>query len=484
MVVRNAVSYGPIFWIPPNSTPTYKITVESGGVEEDITDLTFSFRIKDICTEGVGDFEFDIDNSQETYTNKWTGNEIFRYYKDYASTATTLRFRGRLEQISKKNFMLNCKGRAESAVFLTTNVTAQYTGTETSVILKDIISTYASGYTTTNVETGTTNLTINWYDKPFWDCVVDLCNASGFECWVSPDLDFYYFQSGTHNNTTEAIVHDMNMLEMGDFTPDITIVRNKITIYGAVQEGIQLIHTAQDTDSINSYGEKEEIINDDNVTSYEQAVDVANYELSIKKDPPIVGDVTSMLLSDVKPGENVQISNPVDGLDPGYYFCPSYEGVSNADGKITTKLSINKETRKITHVIKDRIEQENKNSGSEANPYQMRYSYDFLFNEESGTLTDTAIANGVLYATSANGTWVSETRSETGNITDCYLVLDTNDYNNVIVQVSGNGLDYENISNKSLITLSTSAGAELSIKVTIANTTAQINALSIQYNKQ
>lgn len=486
MAVRNIYKPASYVWIPPYSTPKYKITVEKDGVEEDITNLCGNIVVEDYCTESIGKFSFEIYNPSETYTNKWIGNEIFRYYKNIENT-TTLFFRGRLEKISKVGYKLKVDGRSESLKFMTLLVTKQYTSTDTSTILNDLISTYASGFTGTNVTTSGVSITVNWYRKPFWTCVQELCTAAGFECYVDANLDFHYFLSASIDNEDDAIVHNFNMIELEEFTPDVSQVRNKIKVSGAIQEGIQIFYTANDTTSQSLYGIKEEAINDDNITSYTQAVEIGTFELERLKDPPLTGSIISAyLLNSYKPGENIRISAPSEGLNPGMYIGVGYKDELNFEGgSLQSTVYLNKEPRKVSHILKDRIEQENSTKSTPINPYDMASSYDFLFDVNSGTHTNTNIANSVLYPTAIGGFWVSNLgdRQTTSNVSEVYLYLDGTELNNVTVQVSCNGgASYQTLTNKVKTTMTTAIGTNVLLKVTFATVTASLNSLSLQYN--
>ncbi len=123
MPVRNLVDLTPTYWVPPIYTANWKITVtRADGTVDDITDIITKFKVEDGVTEGIGIFEFTIPNPNETYTNVWTGMEVFRYYKDYAAAATTLRFRGRVEKPSNKNNELTVTGRSETLFVIDQNV--------------------------------------------------------------------------------------------------------------------------------------------------------------------------------------------------------------------------------------------------------------------------------------------------------------------------------------------------------------------------
>ena len=483
MAVRNLQSK-PIFaWIPPDTQTAFKITVEySNGEIEDLTDKITDYMIEDFATESIGNFEFWIDDPDEEYVVKFKGNEIFRYYKDYLADAVTLRFRGRVEKPSNRGNRLNVKGRAEGKAMLDITVTKQFIEVECSQILSSIFATYLPQFTLNNVTESEVFLTINWYQKNFFDCVRDLCIASGFECYIDSNLDVHFFRSGSVNNETDAIVGDYNMLDLGDFTPDLQLIKNRIIVYGAVQQGIQIIKTAEDESSIAEYGVREQIINDDNVTSDGQGTDVANYYLEELRSPPEVGDITGVMLATVQPGENVRISSQEDGLYPGYYFTKGYRDRFSTDTFQTT-LYLNKEPRKFSHVMRDRVESENRLQQTSINPEEMRQSYNFIFTSITGTFNNTQLSSGRLIATSVGGTWISPNLVLTKDLIEAYPIINGDRLTDINVFVSGNtGLTYDKVTNRVKKTLTQSIGRNVRVKVEFLSTDAQIESLGMLYN--
>lgn len=479
-----------IIWIPPPTHTVYKLTVErSDGTIDDISELISSAEVEDGVTGNIGKFSFTLWNPNETYTNVWDGNEIFRYYKDYASEATTLRFRGRTEKVSKRENKIVVTGRSESLKLMNITVTKQYLDVECSLILKDLVSSYGTGFTTNNVNVSSESLTVNWYQKPFWDCVAELCQAAGFECRIDSDLDFNFFQSGSRLNLAEGIVHDFNLVEIGDFANDLSLIRNRIIVYGAQQGGIQAIYTAEDTASQVTYGVKEEIINDDNITDYTQVKEYANFLLANKKDPPVVGDAKCILLSSIQPGESIKISSPANGIHPSDYKIISYKDELKIEGGgvFTTTVKINKESKTVSHIFKKIIEDANKSKDVSANLYEMRFSYPFTFDTDSGTHFNTEITNGVLKLQSGqtSGYWISPVLTLASNITRCFPIAIGNTLTAMQFEVSGVGGDgniWETLSyNTRQDMASNNQGRKLRLRITIGSTSTQVDSISLMF---
>lgn len=493
MAVRSLRSVRPFIWIPPSSSPTWKIMVfRNDGTIDDITDYISKCEVEDYVTESVGAFSFEIFDPNEVYASAWTGNEVFVYYKDYAITATTLVFRGRIEKPSKRGHKLVVKGKSESSKLLTKTVTAQYTNTECSVILKDLFANNATWATTTGVETSTVFITVDWYDKPMLDCVQELCSSAGYDFYVNASLDAQFFEVGSRQNETDAIVHDRNMLELKEFTPDLTQIRNIVRVYGAEVNGIQAFYTAKksSTDSPDygyntDFGERVEIIRNDSVTTYEQARDIATARVNEKIVPPQTGEIVGFLLATVLPGEQVRLSSPADEIQPGFYSSTGYKDTLDVqNGRFTTNIYINRTPRKISHIIKSQIQSDNKKISSPINQFSLDFSYDFQFDINSGSHTSTEITDGALRLVSgqSSGQWVSDERELSENVVNATMKIRGSSLNNVRIYVSGNnGLNYQELTDSQNTSISSAIGKNLRVKVQFLGE-AEVDSLSVQYS--
>lgn len=480
MAVRNIRGFQPVVWIPPNASAAYKVTVErSDGTIDDVSSIILSCKIENEATSGIGTFDADIPNGNEAYSGVWIGNEIFRYYCDYSDEATTLRFRGRIEKVSYQNNKVRINGRSEALQVMDVTVTKTYTDQETSIILKNLFASYGSQFTTTNVNTSTTNSTVSWVQKPFWSCVEELCDSAEFDCYIDENLDVHYFEVAGVDNDDEGIVHTYNLVEVGDFADDLSQVKNRIIVYGAEKDGIQPIYTAEDSTSQASYGVKEEVLQDDNITTETQAQEYAEYLLAKKKDPPVVGELKSILLASIQPGERIMTSSPENNLPPAKRRIVKFK---HEPLKYMTTVSIEKEPRKITHFIKGMVEDTEDIKDKTINPAEMRFSYNFDFNENSGTHSSTEVTNGVLKPTAGSGTWTSDAKSVSSNISQAYLVVKGETLTGAAYEVSGdNGVHWEVIGVESLLALVTSIGKELKVRVTFSNADAQIDSLGVLF---
>ena len=474
----------PVFaWIPPSNSGIYKIEIEkANGTTYDVTDIIHEGSYTDGATDTIGSFSFKIDNSEETYSGVFSLYDKVNVYLDYEETATTLRFRGMIEKVAYGSNVVIVSGRGTSARVMGTTVTYSTTG-YTHDILSYILTTYASYITQTNIDTTEetdTSIYVNWYQKPFWECVIELCNRAGYDCYIDSSFDCHYFVSGSRLNTTECVVHEQNLLETGEFAPDLSILKNRVIVYGAKIEDQQIVWTEEDEDSIDSYDVKEMIINDTNIVTVAQAEARAEYELSLYKDPPTVGEVTSLGLPTLLPGQKVRISDPLNNLPPGYYNIQKFTQKFSNDEPFETVLTVQKEISTLPKILKKRITFENQAVEME-NPNEMRYSWIFDFNTDSGTHDSTEISNGVLKTDGgASGTWISEVKTLSETALSCELRAKVNlTGSNYFVSVD-DGISWQSINLNTLLTLSP-PGSNLKIKIELNSATAEVDSLCLLY---
>lgn len=498
MAVKNLKNITPTYWVPPKYYANFKMTVERiDGSIDDITDILLNWKIEDGVTEGIGIFEFTILNPNETYTKAWTGMEIFRYYCDYtepnpgdptiAVEPTTLRFRGRIEKPSNQDNNIHVTGRSETLFVQDREVTKEYINKDAGYIIKDLFDTYGGGrYDTSaiNVSTGQL-LTLTFSELAFWDAIEDICYGSGYDCYVSAALIVQFFESSSITNTTEGIVHDYNLQEVRDFAPDVSFVKNKIRVIGGTIDNVQIIYTANDFDSQDTYGIRQKTINDDGIVTFDAAKDLGDYILQEYQNPPIVGEVKGLLLATIQPGENIRVSSPTENIPPGPYRCVHYILEGGLDGEYIT-ATLNKEPRKISHVLKARIQREHRKNESSGNPSNLDFSYIELFNAAAGTHYNTEISEGVLKLTSgsASGYWIGPkiSTANLNNISQARLSIYGDNLLDVKLEFSpDNGLTYEVMTKDTMKSIG-ATGKDIRLRITLNSSTTQIDSLQIQYS--
>lgn len=500
MTVRNILSLGrpkpiPVYvWIPPTYSPVFKIEIVSQGVSYDVTDIVIEGDYTDGITETIGNFNFKIDNSNQTYSSLFSPYDQIKIYMDYATTATTLRFVGRIERASKSDNNLIISGKSTAVDYLGKNVTYAATDTARSTILTNIINSYfnSSGtkytgvsLTTTNIESDTGTMTVNYFDKPFMEVVEEICAAGTRDFYIDVNADAHYFSSGSRQNTTEAIIHEYNILSTGDFSADASTVYNKIKVYGSVIGTVPVLATAEDSTSQAIYKVKELKINDTSIISIDQAQARADYELSVRKDAPTIGEVISLGLPTLQPGEQVRISDPLNSLNPQYYTIQKYNHKFSNDEPFQTSVTIQKERTTIPNILKKRIKFESEIS-TNANANELDYSHIFDFSTDIGTHSNSSIdinsstGVGELTFSSANGTWTSPTVSLLSNVSAIEPRIDGTNLNGVLIRISiDGGINFSTVSSGST---SITAGKNVQIQLLSFTTNPVITSVGFLYS--
>ncbi len=475
-------------WIPPQDSANFKVTVErQDGTIDNITDFLLNCTIKDGVTEGIGNFEFEIPNPNETYTDAWTGMEIFRYYCNYAGgEPTTLRFRGRVEKPSKRNNNVLVTGRSEALFVHGQTIYKSYENRDAGYIIKDLFDTYGEGRFDTsgiNVDTGII-LTLTFAELSFWDGIEAVCEASNYDCYVSCNLTVEFLNFGSRINTAEGIVHEYNLIEVGDFAADLKYVINQIKFVGGTIGGVQVRYTANDVESQTANGLRSEPVKDDGIVTIAAAKALAEYLLEQKKNPPLVGDVTGLLLATIQPGESIRLSSPLEGIQPNAYRIISYEHKIGSEG-LTTMVRINKEPRKMSNIMKDRIQREHRTGGASSNPENLDFAEIELFDAIIGTSNNTEILEGVLRLTTgeSSGWWQSPyyASNDDNNVLEKIRIeLVGDNLPGVIIEVSyDNGYTFHPVGRGEV--LNAGAGYRFVVKLTLT-TGSQVDSLNAQYS--
>jgi hypothetical protein len=494
MSVVNLTNLQPTVWIPPSFTPEWKIEIVFlDGTVMDVTAIILEGKITDACTDEIGGFSIKLPNGDEAFTGVFEGGETFNYYCDYAADATTLRFSGIVEKPNYNNHELIISGRSHGLYLIDRTVTKTYSSVDAADILRDLISSYGGGrFTVTGIPVVVgIQLTFDWVQKSFIDCVRDICVATGYDWYVSALKDVSLFVLADNINDDDAIVDEFNLVSVGEFADDLSLVRNKVRVYGKNANGVQVLYTASDPQLLDAaylsrVGIKELIIQDESITTFEAARDLAELRLGENITPPKVGDVKSTQLCTVLPGQYITISAVYDGLSEGRYPVKQIEHEFSVDGIVFSTVVVNKEPRSYKSALKKLTETSNSLQDASPNPEDLDFSYHFTFDDAGGgSLTNAIISNGVLTVEPgySMGIWISPTRVLDTSLDQVYLNIDAENNAGIIVEVSGNaGVTYEVASVRTLQTISTAAGPNLKVRITMTGASSQVSGVSLLYN--
>ncbi|MFH1276728.1 MAG: hypothetical protein ABIH82_06470, partial [Candidatus Woesearchaeota archaeon] len=462
------------------------IEVETSTTSYDITKYVIEGEYTDGITETIGSFNFKVDNSSQSYLTLFSLYDKLNIYMDYGASATTKVFTGMIERISKSDYTIILNGRSSASRVLGKNITYAATDKARSTILSEIISTnFSTILTTTNLESDTGTATVNYTERPFWDIVEEMCGSASFDAYIDSDFDFHYFESGSRQNETDMVVHTNNLIYTGDFTPDLQGVYNKVRVYGAKINDLQIIASATDSSSQTSYDPKELVIYDSSIKTVSQAQARADLELAKNKDPPTVGTVMSLGLPTLVPGEQIRISDPDNGLDPSFYTIQKFTHKFSNDDPLMTELTLQKERISIPTILKKRVKYEFE-SGESDNPNDLDNCIIINFNTNSGTHSSTEVDSGSdvlkVISGSTTGTWISETFELSEDTSDVELRVSGESLTGTKIRLSTDGgVTYKQIWGVGAYTTFT-AGKSIKIQVDFATATASIKSLAFYYN--
>lgn len=487
MAVRNIKVITPTVWIPPSFSTTYKITITRlDGTVDDVTDNLLSWWFEDLATQGIGSFQLVLPNPSESLNGLYTGMEQVTYYKDYATIATTQKFLGRIEKASNNQNRLTITGRDETLFAFEDEVNQIYTNVDLGFFVYDLFTKYGGGRYDLSQINQSTGLFVSetLSRKNFWEAIKEACNGNGYDCYVNGYAIVQFYATGSVSNTTDAIVHENNLVEVGEFAPDTTYIKNKITVIGADSNGVQPTQTVQDAPSQAIYGVRPLTIQDNNIGTDDFALAVAQYQLNYNLAPPIVGTVKCILLAGVNPAENVQISAPYDNLPAGFYQVIKYrDEYDNESGGPFTTVTINREQRTLSHVAKDLYAASSGQQQTSNNPYGLENSYTTTYLVETGVHSNTAIMSGVLTLATGqtSGTWTSISKSLSANITQVYINIDGQTLTGATISVSGDdGINYQTVTPQTLAAI-VNQGTALKFKIAFSNTNTQVIGITILY---
>ena len=196
-------------FIPIPKTRNAHCKIEIDG--DDMTSRAIESSWNLPVTNGIGTFKIILSNAHGQYSGTYQAGDIVKFYADNLDN-TTLQFWGRIDyvkdNISKEGQFLEIEGRHRAYLLTEYLVCYSINTTSTSQILKNIINKLPSsyGFTQTNIVTTTDSMSVEWNYKPFWDCVIELCNYAGYDCYVDNNLDFHFFEANSIVNTNEAVV--------------------------------------------------------------------------------------------------------------------------------------------------------------------------------------------------------------------------------------------------------------------------------------
>lgn len=463
-------------WIPYERTTNKVIKISNIDVTDDIISAKFT---RGLIGEDNG-FEIELENSGEAYTGTFTQGNIIELDFDFEN-GTTVQFKGKIEFIKnniQNGFTLNITGSHYTSELIDITVTAEFTNSSISDVLKSIINNNLTGYTYNNVEIISTIVSIKWNNKPFLDCIVDLMRLGAADVYIDDDKDFHMFPKNSKENVDEAVVWNDSLIELKDFGQDSVDVRNKIIVYGEAGS-LPVLYTSQDTSSQILYGVKEKIITNTSIINENQAQNIGDAEKELIKNPPTKGSAECLLMSKLKLGYLTYIISPPHDITDKYRLIKYTFFFPDEYMDLFFSQDIN-----ISKLFKDRI---NKDIGQEAivNPYKMLYSINFTFDDFSGlsSYAEFEIINSNIKLKSGNnlGNIISNVKITPITVTNVHLLVKGEQLSGINYYISADGTDNYQEIQPNVQTTIINQGNHLKFKIKVTSTNTLIDSMAILY---
>jgi len=467
--------------IPKARNTQCKVVINSADMSGRIIESDFVLPV----TDGIGTFKIILSNAHGQFTKSYRAGHIVKFYADNTD-ATTLQFWGRIDyvrdRISQSGQVLEIEGRHRSFLLTEYLICHSATGNLTSQVLKDIIDKLPSGFgfTYTNVGDDTATMDVEWNYKPFWDCVFELCQKGGFDCYVDHDLDFHYFEADSIANSTEAIVEGQNFLSSKDWGTNDYYEKTRVTVIGQNEDGLPIVYTAINPDETDI---REVFIKDSSANTSTKVQNIAEAKLSeiTNRTPQAV--VMSFGIETLKPGENIWILIPRQQIHGQYKIVQIKHKFGMKVGGWRTECLVEQTEGGISQTIQN-VNQKSDRSIQSDNINKLNYSYNLDFDSDSGTHSSTEITEGVLKTDGgASGTWISDNLAldENADSYELRVVGETLPGTNYYVSTDG-GNTWQSVGALKTKYDFTPPGQNLKIKVELNAAATQIYSLVLLYS--
>ena len=464
-------------WIPRNEISAYKVEID--GVDQTNSVLKGGFTGAIIGEES--NFMVRLDNNNEQYTDLYSGGEVVDFYLDF-SAGTTKILSFEIEELTKEFgefgnvIVLKGTNRYHSEL-LDRTVTEDYDGTTTGdAILKAMLTKYLDGYGVTNVVATTVKPKVKWEEHPFYDAVIELCEICGFDAYVDPDKEFYFFERNSVSITTEAIVWNDNLINVEGLKNDLVVIRNAVKAVSEDDEGLPILYTSRDSASQAAYGKKEQVLKDTSLANISQAKELGDYNLTA--NPETRGSATSFFLPGLTPGGYMWIVNPSQKIHAQYRIVQFTHRIPD---QITQSVISKK--RDLPLFLKQRKQTE---AGLEKlkNPNKMDYSFNLTF-DDTGEIAskpaNMAVSDGALIlSTGTTGTMTSVTHDAPVKATSVHLKVVGEAITGTVFECSTvGGTSYTILTIDQLKTVT--AGDKIKLKITFNSSSTVIKSVALLF---
>ena len=415
------------FFIPIPKVRNTQVKVEINGVDE-TSKVLDSDWIKPTTT-GIGRFKIQLKNAFGRVSGIYEKGQTVKFYFDNTD-ATRLQFEGRIDFIGESigigGQFLEIKGRHKSWLLTETKVNFSAENADPADILKAIIDKLPDsyGFTYTNVNSVGITISVEWNYADFWDCVKELCSVSKFDCRVDNDLDFHFHKRDSIINYNEHIVEGMNHLGTNKFGTDDYQEKTRVSGIGLDDAGIEILYTAK-SDTEGTEQREGGPVRDSSANTVEKIQSLTEGRLAELTDRPPQATFKSYGLETLEAGEDIWIVIMRQKIYGIFRVLTHTLRFGSKIGGVRSVTLIEKEVVGANQVIENIITTANKTSKSQ-NVNQLEFSHNFDFNNDNLTEShsQTEVKDGLLVLSNAgfnDGTWISEGKTATKNITKLEL---------------------------------------------------------------
>jgi len=458
-------------FIPIPKVRNTKIKIEIAG--DDLTKRVRESTWTKSGTSGPGTFNMVLSNSFGQLTELYKNGDMVKFYADNTD-ATTLQFQGIIdftkENISSEGQYLKIEGRHRAYLLTEYLVCYSAESTEPSVILKAIIDALPSTYgiTYANVAATTKTMDVEWVYKPFWDCVVELCNYSQFDAYVDNDLDFHFFAENSILNENEAISEGDNFIKTMDWGTDSYYEKTRVTAIGSDTNNFPIVYTA--ISSTEGDDIKEVMIRDSSANTEAKVQNIAEAKLSELTNRNPQAKINSFGLETLEPGENLWLIIPRQKIAGQYKAIEIKHKFGTENGGWRSEIKVEEEESGMARTIQ-RVSQKTDLNIQAENINKLNFSFNMNFDDETktGSHTSTKINKGKVVLTDDSvltGSWISTGKTAGTNVTEVEMrVKGSNITDSKFYYSLNDGISWEEVTSFNTLMTPTSVGKNLKIKV-------------------
>lgn len=384
-----------VFFIKPY-TPRFTLEItRSNGNVDNVSNRNITSEFTYPVTTAIGTFSSRLSNVGGRISNLYFPGDTITLSADM-SDGTTTEFIGRIDRVSEvkgsDGQFLDIAGRHRAFELVETYVTAKFENVEISQILKDLVQTFLpTTYTANNVNNTGQKVTVQWDNKMFLHCVIDLCNlakltGTSFDFFVDNNRDFYFFAEKSRVNNDEAIVEGDNLITLRDFGDDSYEVRDKVTVRGQDSDGLPIVYTS-------GTGIREYNFQDNNIKTFNQAKETADALANELVEAVDKGSARTKWLETLTPGDYIRLSVPTQRIQTRVRII---EFKTIIEGRVMwSELQIERRLIGLNAVLASlsSLEYTTKTSN---NPNALRFSFNMSFDDATqiASSTNLSVSNG------------------------------------------------------------------------------------------